>query len=87
MYVCATQEMALNIFVEDALLFFPCIAIHLVLALARPAIFLYTRLPAQSAPVMVSATLLVPGGSARPVPEASSTQRAGNLWELLNCGA
>jgi hypothetical protein len=34
------QETALNIFVSDALLFFPAFAIHLALALTRPAIFL-----------------------------------------------
>ena len=34
------QEIALNVFVSDALLFFPTIALHFALAFARPALFL-----------------------------------------------
>jgi hypothetical protein len=45
-YPHAVQEIALNIFDGDALLFFPAFALHLALALLRPALFLLHLPPA-----------------------------------------
>jgi hypothetical protein len=79
-----TQEMALNIFVSDAYLFFPAFSFHMAIAVFRPALFLFVRPPAacQAPAPDVSATLTLAG---RPIPSGQGVsgglrERSSRSW-------
>jgi hypothetical protein len=65
-----TQEIAINIFVSDAYIFFPAFAVHFAFALYRPAVFLFRPVskapPSPSVRVTASVTADWPGQEGLP---------------------